>query len=67
MYRLIAGISMLSLKRLPFEPKGWLVEMRDSLREHLKKLHKVNGNILYAAYQLDQIEYFDVENFIGNC
>ena len=57
-------IEMWSLKRLPFEPKGWLVEMRDSLREHLKNLHKVNGAILYAAYQSDQIEYFDVENVL---
>lgn len=57
-------IELWSSKRLPFEPKGWLFEMKDVLKKYLKLMKKEQGKILYANYKSLDHEFFDVENVL---
>ncbi len=50
-------------KRLPFEPRGWQLELRDMIRNQLKMLHG-DGISLKAVYKSMDQSFFDVENCI---
>lgn len=50
--------------RLPFEPKGWLIDMRQSLRNSLIKLRATPGSWLKAIYTSEENEFCDVENVL---
>ncbi|MBB6451600.1 hypothetical protein HNQ94_000021 [Salirhabdus euzebyi] len=50
-------------KRLPFEPKGWQVDMRNSIRNGLKSLNGENVT-LRALYKSMSEDFFDVENVL---
>jgi hypothetical protein len=50
--------------RLPFEPKGWLVEFRDQLRSALKRLGAKDEALLSAVYGSPLRDYCDVENVL---
>jgi hypothetical protein len=50
--------------RLPFEPKGKLLEARNELRAHLRKLVSGPGTILSAVYTSQDDYRFDVENVL---
>ena len=56
-------IEVYSSKRLSFEPKGELLEMRDELRNRLKLLSGENRN-LHAIYKSLDNGFFDVENVL---
>jgi hypothetical protein len=58
-------VELWSTKRLPFEPKGWLKDMRDDLRYDLKKLTHSKEEVLYGCYQSTTNETgYDVENIL---
>ena len=53
-----------SMIRLPFEPKGWLLEMRNSLRTAIRQIEHSDGKGLYALYTSDEAGLCDVENIL---
>jgi hypothetical protein len=57
-------VELWSLKRLPFEPKGWLYDMRESLRTSIGQLVVTNNSILAATYTSSIEELCDVENIL---
>lgn len=58
------SVELWSTKRLPFEPSGWLLEMRNSLFSEIKKLNIKNDSALYAIYSSKEKGFFDVENVL---
>jgi hypothetical protein len=58
-------VELWSIKRLPFEPKGWLKEMGDDLRLALKKMRRQDNSILYGSYRtLTNDADYDIENIL---
>ena len=53
-----------SVKRLPFEPKGWLFEMRESLKTAISQLNITDDHILAATYTSPIKGLCDVENIL---
>ena len=53
-----------SIKRLPFEPKGWVKDLRAALRSELKVLTWSTGNVLHARFVSNDTRAFDVENVL---
>lgn len=53
-----------SVRRLPFEPRGWLCEYREALRHELRALGPVDGARLRAVYASPDREFADVENVL---
>jgi hypothetical protein len=51
-------------KRLPFEPKGEMLDARSQLRVALSKLALAAGECLEADFYLEKREYFDLENVL---
>lgn len=60
----ISSVTAWSTARIPFEPKGWLLEFRNQLRSAIARLSSVDGKILYAAYRSPIGGYVDVENLL---
>jgi len=50
--------------RLAFEPKGWQLEYRPELRQALRALEAVPGEVLVAELITDDDRFFDVENVL---
>ncbi|RIE08144.1 hypothetical protein SMC3_01375 [Candidatus Cryosericum hinesii] len=59
-----SSVTAWSVARIPFEPKGWLLEFRNQLRSAVAGLPSVDGRILYAAYGSPISKYADVENLL---
>jgi ferredoxin len=59
-----SSVTAWSTARIPFEPKGWLLEFRNQLRSAIAGLPSVDGRILYAAYRSPIGGYVDVENLL---
>lgn len=57
-------VELWSTKRLPFEPKGWLLEMRNSLRSRIERLCAGNETVFHAVYYSELEEFCDVENIL---
>ena len=60
-------IELWSSERLKFEPKDWMIKMRDKLKCHLKYSLKRNSNsYLYAVYSSKEGRNinFDIENIL---
>jgi hypothetical protein len=57
-------VELWSKTRLPFEPKGWLLEMRNSLRSRLRAMHNPENMMLQAHYVSDEEGFCDVENVL---
>jgi hypothetical protein len=53
-----------SAKRLPFEPKGWLRELKTEIGEAVRKLEVTDGELLHAVYASDARDPCDVENVL---
>lgn len=53
-----------SAKRLPFEPKGWLRELRTEIGEAVRQLKVTDGDLLHAVYGSDLRDPCDVENVL---
>ena len=57
-------VELWSTERLPFEPKGWLKDMRGDLREALMKLECSPDEILHATYVSGVDQACDAENIL---
>jgi hypothetical protein len=54
-----------SIQRLPFEPKGWLIELRNDLREAIHNITSQPNQVLHAIYGAAQSDSVcDVENIL---
>lgn len=53
-----------STTRLPFEPKGWLLEYRAALRTGLRSLTPADGLGLVARYYSPDSAFVDIENVL---
>lgn len=58
------SVELWSTVRLPFEPKGWLLEMRNSLKSAIKDIPGANNTILNAIYSSNKQGFIDVENVL---
>lgn len=61
---LLGPIEVFSDRRLPFEPKGWLVELRSAIRNSVASLMADAESILHATYVSPVSGLFDVENVL---
>lgn len=59
-----SSVELWSTTRLPFEPKGWVREMRDELRCALWRMHPHTGFVLSAVYISPEDGFFDIENVL---
>ncbi len=57
-------VELWSSKRLPFEPKGWLHDMRSSLIEAISQLEIGDDAFLRATYHSEVLELCDLENIL---
>ncbi|UCH37178.1 MAG: hypothetical protein JSV76_05710 [Candidatus Bathyarchaeota archaeon] len=54
-----------SRRRLPFEPKGWLIELRDAIRNAIRSLRSESRpSSLYGCYYSSIRDPVDVENVL---
>ncbi|GFG99777.1 hypothetical protein [Mycolicibacterium hippocampi] len=62
----VAGaVELWSTVRLPFEPRGWLIDMRDELRRNLQGLAYASSGRLHALYcAADDGALVDTENVL---
>src|SRR4029077_9442083 len=51
-------------ERLPFEPKGWMLDLRRDLRAALRQMRLRNGALLAAVYGSQVDAFCDVENVL---
>lgn len=58
-------IELWSTKRLQFEPKGWMKQMREELRDNLKEINPIQNGVLYCSFfTREENTTFDVENVL---
>lgn len=59
-------VDMKSVERIPFEPKGWKLQMREDLKANIRKIIPDKNKILYAAYcdNASVPQKFDLENIL---
>lgn len=59
-------VNVWSTRRLTFEPKGWIKQLRDDLRQALLSLRSQNEGLLRAVYSTNvpSSSEFDVENIL---
>lgn len=57
-------VELWSRIRLPFEPKGWLRDMRSCLKSSIKMLKGSEQSMLHAVYISEQNDYCDIENIL---
>lgn len=57
-------VELWSYERLPFEPNGWLVDMRDALRGAIQDYRADKNKFLHAAFISYSFEHFDMENVL---
>lgn len=53
-----------SVARLQFEPHGWHVDFRNSLRSALRQLPPAHGRVLRAEYATPDHDFADLENVL---
>jgi hypothetical protein len=58
------AVELWSSVRLPFEPKGWVREMRDELRVAVSNLTASPDEVLQATYLSTENGLFDLENVL---
>ena len=59
-----SSVTAWSTKRIPFEPKDWLLVFQKQLKSNISELSPVDGRVLYAAYRSPIRGYADVENLL---
>ncbi|MGG1396898.1 hypothetical protein ABE288_03475 [Bacillus salipaludis] len=58
-------IELWSNKRLQFEPKGWMKQMKEDLRTNLKGITPIENGVLYCKFcTKEDHAVFDVENVL---
>jgi len=50
--------------RLPFEPKGWLLDFRKELRTSLRAMRTADASVLLAEYATPDEDFADLENVL---
>jgi hypothetical protein len=59
------AVELWSTVRLPFEPRGWLIDMRNDLRRALQDLSHTSSGRLHAVYgAADDGAFVDTENVL---
>jgi len=58
------SVEVWSSVRLPFEPKGWLLDLRNEIRSAVKKVQGTDDAMLHAQYVSAQEDFCDVENVL---
>jgi hypothetical protein len=53
-----------SARRLPFEPRGWLRDLRAALGAHVRELRAQDGELLQAVYASEAADAVDAENVL---
>jgi len=53
-----------SAVRLPFEPKGWLLDMKKDLKDAIREMSPNDGKILYASYNSPNQGFCDIDNIL---
>lgn len=53
-----------SSSRLPFEPKGWLLDYRTELRTSLRAMRTTDAGVLLAEYATPDEDFADLENVL---
>jgi len=53
-----------SSERLPFVPRGWLLDYRRELQSSLRSMKATSTSILYAEYATPDDEFADLENVL---
>lgn len=58
-------IELWSTKRLQFEPKSWMKQMREELRDKLREINPIQNGVLYCKFcSQEDNTAFDVENVL---
>lgn len=57
-------VELWSVRRLPFEPTGWMKQLRGELREAIRSLPIQADAILHATYASSEDRFVDVENVL---
>ena len=57
-------VELWSVQRLPYQPQGWLLNMRNELRTDVERIKEDSSSILHAVYQTNQSGFFDAENVL---
>jgi hypothetical protein len=58
------AVEVWSTERLPFEPKGWMLDLRSELRAALRQMRARHGAVLAAVYGSQVDTFCDVENVL---
>jgi tetratricopeptide (TPR) repeat protein len=58
------SVEVWSEKRLPFEPKGWLLSLRDDIRSAIADINCDQNQVLHAVYLSSILESSDVDNIL---
>lgn len=58
------SVEVWSSVRLPFEPKGWLLDLRNDIRSAVKGIHGSDESVLHAQYVSAWEDFCDVENVL---
>ena len=53
-----------SVKRLPFEPKGWLLDLRDCIRRSVLEMSCASNELVEGLYTSTDEAYCDTENIL---
>ena len=57
-------VELWSARRLPFEPTGWMKQLRGELQEAIRSLPVRGDDILHATYTSSEDTFVDVENVL---
>lgn len=57
-------VEVWSESRLPFEPKGWQLDMRNSVKSAVKRMKAENETMLHALFASDKEGFYDAENVL---
>jgi hypothetical protein len=58
------AVEVWSTERLPYEPRGWMLEMRNALRIALREMRGRDGALLAGVYGSQVDDFCDVENVL---
>lgn len=57
-------VDLWSVRRLPFEPTGWMKELRGELQDAIRSLPVQTDDVLHATYTSNDDTFVDVENVL---
>lgn len=58
------GVDVWSIQRLSFEPKEWLLNLRDDIRTAVGSLKSGPNDVLHAIYGSYSNDFCDIENIL---